>query len=80
LGVKAWPQFIRGDCDYGNEENMKQVEARGWGYLFKLRQTKKAKELIRSLETEDRWSPAESGWEVSRIGFHPGYSKSKADR
>ena len=64
LGREAWPQFIRGDCNYGNEENMKQAEARGLGYLFKLRQTKKAKELIRFLETQDRWSPAGSGWEV----------------
>jgi hypothetical protein len=63
LGREAWPQFIRGDCNYGNEENMKQAEARGLGYLFKLRQTNKAKELIRFLETQDRWSPAGSGWE-----------------
>jgi hypothetical protein len=34
------------------------------GYLFKLRQTKKAKELIRFLQTQDRWSSAGSGWEV----------------
>ena len=44
LGREAWPQFIRGDCNYGNEENMKQAEAR-------------------FLETQDRWSPAGSGWE-----------------
>lgn len=63
LGRAAWPQFIRGDCNYGNEENMRQAEARGLGYLFKLRQTKKAKELIGFLETQDRWSTAGCGWE-----------------
>jgi hypothetical protein len=29
LGREAWPQFIRADCNYGNEENMKQAEASG---------------------------------------------------
>jgi hypothetical protein len=35
----AWPQLLRGDCNYGNEDNMREAEARGLSYLFKLRQT-----------------------------------------
>lgn len=39
----AWPQFLRGDCGYGSEENMKSDDERCLGYLFKLRQTPKVK-------------------------------------
>jgi hypothetical protein len=58
LGREAWPQFMRGDCNYGNEENMKQAEACGLGYLFKLRQTKKAKGI--------EGMPQLSGWSRKR--------------
>lgn len=47
----AWPQFLRGDCGYGNDENMKAAEERCLGYLFKLRQTTNVKQLVRLLET-----------------------------
>jgi hypothetical protein len=30
LGRETWPQFMRGDCNYGSEGNMRQAEARGW--------------------------------------------------
>ena len=59
----AWPQMIRGDCNYGNEENMREAEGRGLCYLFKLRQTQKAKELILFLESRGGWSDAGQGWE-----------------
>ncbi len=63
LPRRAWPQFLRGDCGYGNEENMKQAEARGLPYLFKLRQTKNVKELVRLLETMGGWCDAGQGFE-----------------
>lgn len=63
LPRRAWPQFARGDCGYGNEENMKEAEARGLGYLFKLRQTTKVKELIKMLETMGGWGDAGQGFE-----------------
>ncbi len=35
-----WPQFIRGDCDWGNDNIMTEAERLGVDYLFKLRQSK----------------------------------------
>ena len=55
--------MIRGDCNYGNEENMREAEERGLCYLFKLRQTRKAKDLILFLESRGGWSDAGQGWE-----------------
>ena len=57
----VWPQFLRGDCAYGNEENMKESEARGLCYLFKLRQTKNVKELVRMLENQGGWVRCRTG-------------------
>ncbi len=59
----AWPQLLRGDCGYGNEANAKAAEDRGLGYLFKLRQTTNAKQLVRLLETKGGWSDAGQGFE-----------------
>ena len=59
----VWPQFLRGDCAYGNEENMKESEARGLCYLFKLRQTKNVKELVRMLENQGGWVDAGQGFD-----------------
>ena len=58
-----WPQFLRGDCGYGNEENMKACEDRRLCYLFKLRQTKNVKELVRMLENQGGWVNAGQGFE-----------------
>jgi hypothetical protein len=63
LPRQAWPQFLRGDCGYGNEENMRSAEARGLTYLFKLRQTKNVKQLVRMLETMGGWCNAGQGFE-----------------
>lgn len=63
LPREAWPELLRGDCNYGNEANMREAEARKLCYLFKLRQTKKAKELIRLLESRGGWIDAGRGWE-----------------
>lgn len=59
----AWPQFIRGDCNYGTEGNMKEAEARGLGYLFKLKKSKNVKELLLKLESMGGWVDAGKGFE-----------------
>jgi hypothetical protein len=61
------PALIRGDCPYGQEALMAECERRGQKYLFRQRQTKKVKELIRVLEKEGRWAEAGGGWQ-SREG------------
>lgn len=58
----ARPHLVRGDCNCGTEETLRAAEAGGLAYLFKLRQTKKAKALIRFLETQGGWRPVGLGW------------------
>lgn len=58
-----WPSFIRGDSSYGNEGIMKEAEKRNVKYLFKLKCTKKVKQLIAAMMQTTNWSPAGQGWE-----------------
>ena len=59
-----WPTFVRGDCDWGNESILREAEARGVDYLFKLRQSKYVKELITRLHFEPGWQSTQGGWEA----------------
>lgn len=63
LPREAWPDFLRGDCAFGNGRDMCDAEARGIPYLFKLRQTGKVKRLLQQLFTREDWIPAGQGWE-----------------
>lgn len=79
LPKDRWPTFIRGDCGYGNERIMLDCEERQLPYLFKLRHTKKVKQLVQAcqaqqanwIDTGDGWQAMEatlklSGWSQSR--------------
>ncbi len=59
------PALVRGDCGFGNEPFIAELETRNQPYLFKLRQTKGIKRLLqRQFERED-WtlpSAADQGW------------------
>ncbi len=57
------PWLIRGDCAFGNDQLMSQAESRTQDYLFKLRMTRKPKDLIKQLEKEGAWVDAGKGWE-----------------
>lgn len=57
------PTFIRGDSGFGNEGTMLEAEKRELNYLFKLRQSKKVKDLIEEVFTQADWSHAGQGWE-----------------
>lgn len=59
----CWPEFIRGDCGYGNERDMAEAECRDLAYLFKLRQTSKVKTLVRQMFCHGAWEPAGQGFE-----------------
>ncbi|HEO71302.1 MAG TPA: transposase [Candidatus Hydrogenedentes bacterium] len=59
----AWPCFIRGDCNYGNERDMRDAEMRDVAYLFKLRQTSKVKKLIQQVFCRNDWQRAGQRWE-----------------
>jgi hypothetical protein len=60
---EQWPEFLRGDCAFGNERDMTDAEERGLKYLFKLRQTRGVKTLIAQLFKDRQWVNAGQGWE-----------------
>jgi Transposase DDE domain group 1 len=55
LNEKNRPVFLRGDCNWGTERAMEGAEQRKIGYVFKLKQTAKVKQLIARLFQENRW-------------------------
>jgi len=59
------PHLVRGDCGYGHEACLLAAETRGQGYLFKIRRTKGARELIKLIEQapEKRWEDAGQAWQ-----------------
>jgi len=63
LPPAARPAFIRGDIAFGNEGTMAEAEARGIDYLFKLRQTKKVRDLVEQSFARSDWSCAGQGWQ-----------------
>jgi hypothetical protein len=58
-----WPVMMRGDKDWGTEGNMVRAEKEGIGYLFKLRLTKKVKQLVEKLMCHQNWVDAGQGWQ-----------------
>jgi hypothetical protein len=58
------PSLVRGDCAFGNELVLGELEKRAVPYLFKIRQTKKARELIDLCNRkESLWVDAGQDWE-----------------
>jgi hypothetical protein len=59
------PALVRGDCGFGNEPFIAELEERAQPYLFKLRQTAGVKKLLTRQFARDDWStpgPSEQGW------------------
>ena len=63
LPKNTWPQFIRGDCSWGNETIIQEAENRGVSYLFKLKQSKNVKRLVEEVFSREDWVVAGQGWE-----------------
>jgi hypothetical protein len=65
LQPEQLPALVRGDCGFGNEPFIRELEDRGQAYLFKLRQTKGVQRLLaRQFERTD-WTqpgPSDQGW------------------
>lgn len=57
------PQLVRGDCAFGNEVVMVELEEIEQPYLFKLKQTANVKKLIQRLWQRYDWRDAGQGWE-----------------
>jgi Transposase DDE domain group 1 len=59
------PEFIRGDCAFGNNQVMLACEERQLGYLFKLKQTTNVKRFISEKMVSGEWENAGQGWQGS---------------
>jgi hypothetical protein len=59
------PHVVRGDCSYGQEACLVGAESRDQGYLFKVRRTKGAREVIKVVERtpETHWQDAGQDWQ-----------------
>jgi len=56
---------VRGDCGFGNEPFIAELEKRGQSYLFKLRQTSGVKKMLRRQFARQDWTipgPSDQGW------------------
>jgi hypothetical protein len=59
------PALVRGDCGFGNEPFIAELESRSQPYLFKLRQTKGVQRLLSRQFARQDWStpgPSDQGW------------------
>jgi hypothetical protein len=65
LGKEQLPALVRGDCGFGNEPFIAELEKRGQPYLFKLRQTSGVKKLLQRQFARKDWTtpgPSDQGW------------------
>jgi hypothetical protein len=65
LSKDQLPALVRGDCGFGNEPFIAELEKRGQPYLFKLRQTGGVKKLLLRQFVRTDWTtpgPSDQGW------------------
>ena len=73
-----WPALLRGDCGFGNEGIMREAEARGLAFLFKLRLTANVKRMIEKLAGARAWVCAGQGFEAKESAVRlTGWSRSR---
>jgi hypothetical protein len=58
------PKLVRGDCGFGNEGVMRQLEDIEQPYLFKLKQTSNVKRLIERQWRRRAWCDVGQGWQA----------------
>jgi hypothetical protein len=65
LSKEQLPALVRGDCGFGNEPFIDELERRGQTYLFKLRQTGGVKKMLRRQFARKDWTipgRSDQGW------------------
>jgi hypothetical protein len=65
LSKEQLPALVRGDCGFGNEPFIDELERRGQSYLFKLRQTSGVKKMLRRQFARKDWTipgRSDQGW------------------
>lgn len=63
LPLDQRPRLVRGDCSYGSDTIMKELEERKQSYLFKLRMTTNVRRYIEKVFFDAIWKDAGQGWE-----------------
>ncbi len=58
------PAFIRGDCEWGNDPVMSELEAMERRYLFKMKRSKRVKALISQVHGQGEWTRFNADWEL----------------
>jgi Transposase DDE domain len=58
------PKLVRGDCAFGNERVMRELEDIGQPWLFKLKQSSNVKKLCAQQWQQAAWCDAGQGWEA----------------
>ncbi len=64
LPAHCQPAFIRGDCDWGNDPVMTELEGMGQDYLFKVKRSKGVKALIGQVHGQGKWTRFNDEWEL----------------
>ncbi|MDH3326282.1 MAG: transposase [Gammaproteobacteria bacterium] len=64
LPLDQRPTFVRGDCDWGSERVMSELEEIDQHYLFKLKKSKNVKALINKHHCSGEWTYFKEGWEA----------------
>ena len=63
LSAEQRPYLVCGDCGFGNDAVIREMETRQQAYLFKLRQSPRVKRLLQRAFTRRDWMSAGQGWE-----------------
>ena len=64
LPLESRPKFIRGDCDWGTDTVMNELEQKQYHYLFKMKKTDTVKALIARYHGGEQWTTFKEGWEA----------------
>ena len=59
----CWPEFVRGDCDWGNDRVMCELESADCHYLFKVKKHDNVKKAICQAHCEGGWTKYDKHWE-----------------
>ena len=64
LPASSRPTFVRGDCDWGSGPIMDALDEKDQPFLFKIKKSKKVKELIYKHHCLGKWKHFKEGWEA----------------
>ncbi len=64
LPLEQRPTFVRGDCDWGSDRVMSDLEDINQDFLFKLKKSKYVKALINKHHCLREWTYFNDGWEA----------------